>query len=283
MTRVALVTGSTDGIGRQTARQLAARGIKVIIHGRSKPKVDATIAWLREELPGAELEGVSFDVARLADVRRGAEQVLALAPKLHVLVNNAGIFASERVATSEGIEATFAVNYLGPFLLTELLGPRLTDSADEMPSRVINVSSVAHTRGRIHFDDPQLEKSWTGYAAYAQSKLAQVMHALTLADRHEPSKLLAYSLHPGVVGTKLLRQGFGPIAGIDPDAGARTSVMLASGVGEDEPSGSYYSDGVATPPSSAARDADARDKLWDLSVRLAKLGTDADPNDARGR
>lgn len=270
--RVVLVTGSTDGIGRQTARQLAAKGMKVIVHGRSKPKVDAALAWLREELPGGEFEGVAFDLGRLADVRRGAEQVLALAPKLHVLVNNAGIFATERIVTSDGVEMSFAVNYLGPFLLTELLGPRLTDSADEMASRVINLSSVAHTRGRIHFDDLQLEGSWTGYAAYAQSKLAQVMHALTLADRHEPTKLLAYSLHPGVVGTKLLRQGFGPVAGAAPEAGARTSVMLASGVGEDEPSGSYYSDGVATPPASAARDAEAREKLWDLSVKLAKLG-----------
>lgn len=270
--RVALVTGSTDGIGRQTARQLAAKGLKVIVHGRSKAKVDATLAALREELPGGEFDGVAFDIGRLAEVRRGAEQVLGLAPKLHVLVNNAGIFASERVITSDDVELTFAVNYLGPFLLTELLGPRLTDSAEAMPSRVINVSSVAHTRGRIHFDDLQLAGSWTGYASYAQSKLAQVMHALTLADRHEPSKLLSYSVHPGVVGTKLLRQGFGPIAGIQPEAGARTSVMVASGIGEDEPSGSYYSDGVATPPAAAARDGDARQKLWDLSVQLAKLG-----------
>lgn len=269
--RVALVTGSTDGIGRQTARQLGAKGLKVIVHGRSKAKVDATIAWLREELPGGEFDGVSFDIGRLAEVRRGAEQLLALAPKLHVLVNNAGIFANERVVTSDGLEMTLAVNYVGPFLLTELLGPRLTDSASEAASRVINISSVAHTRGRIHFDDMQLASSWTGYAAYAQSKLAQVMHALTLADRHEPSKLLAYSVHPGVVGTKLLRQGFGPVQGIAPDAGSRTQVMLASATTESEPSGSYYSDGVATPPSSAARDADARQKLWDLSVRLAKL------------
>jgi NAD(P)-dependent dehydrogenase (short-subunit alcohol dehydrogenase family) len=271
MTRVALVTGSTDGIGRQTARQLAAKGFKVIVHGRAKNIVDLTLAWLREELPGAQVEGVAFDIGRLADVRRGAEQVLAIAPKLHVLVNNAGIFATERVVTSDGIEGTLAVNYLGPFLLTELLGPRLTDSADEMASRVINVASVAHTRGRIHFDDLQLEKSWTAYAAYAQSKLAQVMHALTLADRHEPSKLLAYSLHPGVVSTKLLRQGFGPVAGIHTDAGAKTSVMLASGIAEDEPSGSYYSDGVATPPSNPARDAAAREKLRELSVQLAKI------------
>ena len=271
--RVALVTGSTDGIGRYTARQLAANGLKVILHGRSKAKVDAVAAQLREELPGASFETVAFDMGRLSDVRRGAEQVLQVAPKLHVLVNNAGIFASERAVTSDGIEMTFAVNYLGPFLLTELLGPRLTNSAEDggPASRVINVSSVAHTRGRIHFDDLALASSWTGYAAYAQSKLAQVMHALTLADRHEPAKLLAYSLHPGVVGTKLLRQGFGPIAGITPEQGASTSVRLAGGVSEDEPSGSYYSDGVATPPAQAARDEKARQRLWDESVKLAKM------------
>src|SRR5690606_6755246 len=98
--RVVLVTGSTDGIGRQTARQLAAGGMHVIIHGRSKAKVDATLAALREELPGATLDGVAFDIGTLAGVRRGAEQVLKLAPKLHVLVNNAGIFATERVINS---------------------------------------------------------------------------------------------------------------------------------------------------------------------------------------
>ncbi len=270
--RVALVTGSTDGIGRHTARQLAAAGMKVIVHGRNKPKVDATLTALRDELPGAELDGVSFDVGTLAGVRRGAELVLKAAPKLHVLVNNAGIFASERLLNADGVEMTFAVNYLGPFLLTELLGPRLTESAEGGPaSRVINVSSVAHTRGRIHFEDLQLSSSWTGYAAYAQSKLAQVMHAMTLAERHEPSKLLAYSLHPGVVATKLLRQGFGPIAGLKPDAGAATSVKLAGGITEDEPSGSYYSDGVATPPSSAARDDAARQRLWETSVQLARI------------
>jgi NAD(P)-dependent dehydrogenase (short-subunit alcohol dehydrogenase family) len=271
--RVALVTGSTDGIGRQTARQLAAAGMTVIVHGRSKPKVDAALAALRDELPGATFQGVSFDVGTLAGVRRGAAQVLEVAPTLHVLVNNAGIFASERILNSDGVETTFAVNYLGPFLLTELLGPRLTESVEEAgpASRVINVSSVAHSRGRIHFDDLQLSSSWTGYAAYAQSKLAQVMHAMTLADRHEPSKLLAYSLHPGVVATKLLRQGFGPIAGLTTEAGANTSVRLASGITEDEPSGSYYSDGVATPPSSAARDAAARQQLWDVSIQLAKV------------
>ena len=257
--RVALVTGSTDGIGRQVARQLAAGGMRVIVHGRSKPKVDATLEALRGELPGADLEGASFDIGTLAGVRRGAEQLAKQG--VNVLVNNAGIFASERVVTSDGIEMTFAVNHVGPFLLTELLADKL--------DRVVNVASIAHTRGRLHFDDLTFERGYTGYAAYAQSKLANVMHAMSLNDHH--SAITAYSVHPGAVATKLLRAGFGPIAGATPEQGARTITRLAAALAVDEPTGTYYSDGVATPPSAAARDANARAQLWDASMRLAKL------------
>jgi len=271
--RVVLVTGATDGIGRQTARALAAAGLRVIAHGRSKAKVDKTLETLRGELPGAVLDGVAFDLGSLTAVRRGAEQVLALAPELHVVVNNAGIFATERVVTDDGLELDFAVNHIGPFLLTELLLPRLVASARSaaVASRVIDVASVAHTRGTIHLDDLQLERGWTGYAAYAQSKLANVMHASTLAERQDPAHIVAYSLHPGVIGTKLLRDGFGPVAGGSVEAGARTSVRLASAEAITEPSGSYFSDGVATPPSAAARDGKVRAALWDASLRLAKL------------
>jgi retinol dehydrogenase-12 len=269
--RVVLVTGSTDGIGRATARALAAGGMKVIIHGRAKPKVDATLTALREELPGAELEGVSFELGSPGAVRRGAEQILARVPELHVLVNNAGIFADERVVTDDGIELTFAVNHIGPFLLTELLAPRLEASATAAPSRVINVSSIAHTRGRIHIDDLTLAHAWTGYAAYAMSKLANVMHAITLAERHAPNLLVAYSLHPGVISTKLLRQGFGPIAGAAPDTGAKASIRLAGEEAVTAPSGSYFSEGIQTQPAKAALDAAMRAALWEASLRLAKL------------
>lgn len=269
--RVVLVTGSTDGIGRATARALAAAGMKVIVHGRSKAKVDQAVAALAEELPGAELEGIAFDLGLQANVRRGAEQILAKVPALHVLVNNAGLFADERVVTDDGVELTFAVNHIAPFLLTELLAPRLEASATSAPSRVINVASVAHTRGRIHLDDLTLAKGWTGYAAYAMAKLANVMHAISLAERHAPDKLVAYSLHPGVIGTKLLRQGFGPIAGASPEAGARTSARLATEEAVTAPSGSYFNDGVQTPPAPSARDAATRAALWDASIKLARL------------
>jgi NAD(P)-dependent dehydrogenase (short-subunit alcohol dehydrogenase family) len=273
--RVVLVTGSTDGIGRATARALAAGGIKVIVHGRTRPRVDAALSGLREELPGAELEGVSFDLGSLAAVRRGAEQILARLPELHVVIHNAGIFAGERVVTDDGIELTFAVNHVAPFLLTELVMPRLLASAvsqpSPVPSRVINLASVAHTRGRIHIDDLTLARGWTGYAAYAMSKLANVMHAISLAERHPADKLVAYSVHPGVISTKLLRQGFGPVAGASPEAGARTSVRLAGEATPSAPSGSYFSDGVYSQPAAGARDPAMRAALWDASIRLAKL------------
>lgn len=269
--RVVLVTGSTDGIGRATARALAAAGAKVILHGRSKPKVEAAVGKLLEELPGAALDGVSFDLGSMTSVRKGAEQILAKAPALHVVINNAGIFADERTLTEDGIELTFAVSHVGHFLLTELLAPRLEASATASPSRVINVSSIAHTRGNLHLDDLTLKTGWTGYAAYAQAKLANVMHALELAQRRDPAKLVAYALHPGVISTKLLRQGFGPVQGGSVETGARTQIRLAGADAVDDPSGTYFSEGTATQPAAAARDAGARKALWDASVRLAKL------------
>ena len=273
--RVVLITGATDGIGRATARALAAGGMKVIVHGRTKVGVDAALAALTAELPGAELEGVSFDLGSQAAVRRGAEQILARVPELHVLINNAGIYADERVITDDGAELTFAVNYLAPFALTELLAPRLEASAAAAPggapSRVINVASVAHTRGRIHIDDLTLANGWTGYAAYAMSKLAIVMHAVSLAEKRAPGQLVAYAAHPGVIQTKLLRQGFGPIAGAAPETGARSVVRLAGEEAVTAPSGSYFSEGVQGQPAPAARDAAMRAALWDAALRLTKL------------
>lgn len=268
MTRVALVTGSTDGIGRQTAYELAARGFRVIVHGRNRPKVDRALAELRAQLPQAEFEGVAFDLGVLASVRRGAEALLALAPQLHVLVNNAGIFANERVVTADGIEATLAVNFVGPFLLTHLVTPRLIASASAMPSRVINVSSIAHTRGKIQMGNFQLERDWTGYAAYAQSKLANVMHAIGIAARNDPAQLVAYSLHPGVIATKLLRLGFGPVRADSVEAGAQTSVMLASEQVIAAGSGSYFSAGVAIAPAPAANDEMMLNWLWNAAEAL---------------
>lgn len=268
--RTVLITGSTDGIGKQTALELARAGNRVVVHGRTRPKVDAAVTWLRGEVPGAEVEGVSFDLGALASVRRGAAELAEKIDELTVLINNAGIFANERIVTDDGLELTFAVNHVGPFLLTHLLTPMLQRSGS---ARVINVASIAHIRGHLQLDDLSMSQGFSGYAAYAASKLANVMHALSLAERHDPAKLAAYSLHPGVVDTKLLRGGFGPVRGVSVEDGAKTPVKLASVAEVDAPSGSYFSEGVLAPVASAALDDDARAALWVASERLAGIAT----------
>lgn len=225
------------------------------------------MAFIREQVADCDLEGCSFDLGSLAAVRKGAAQVIEKVGHLDVLLNNAGIFAEERIINDAGIEATFQVNAVGPFLLTQLLLPQLRGDEQRAAGRVINVSSIAHTRGRIHFDDLALSQGYTGYAAYAQSKLANVMLTLALADREPSQQLLAYSLHPGVVSTKLLRQGFGPVQGASVVHGARTSVLVATA--EDPgPSGAYFSECIATPPARASQDRAQRDRLWDVMMRL---------------
>jgi NAD(P)-dependent dehydrogenase (short-subunit alcohol dehydrogenase family) len=267
--RVVLVTGSTDGIGKETALGLARAGAHVIVHGRSRPKVDAALADLQGRAPEGAFEGVSFDLGSLASIRKGAAQLAQGHDHLDVLVNNAGIFSAERVVTGDGIEATFAVNHVGPFLLTALLAPLLGAATR---ARIINVSSVAHTRGRIHLADLSLAHGYTGYGAYAQSKLANVMHARSIAERNDPDRLLAWSLHPGTVSTKLLREGFGPVRGASPVEGARTSIMLALADEPPGPSGSYFAEGRLAQPAAPALDAEVSDALWSATERLAGLG-----------
>ncbi len=259
---VIVVTGSTDGIGKATASALLAGGAKVIVHGRNRPRVDAAVAELTTLHPGTLLEGISFDLGSMSAVRNGAAALLTRLPRIDVLINNAGIFANERVVTADHMEATFAVNHAAAVLLTHLLLPRLL--AASRPT-VINVASIAHSRGRIHLDDLSLARNFTGYAAYAQSKLANVMHAIDLAAAH-PS-LHAYSLHPGVIGTKLLREGFGPVRGASVADGARTSVGLATG-SIAAASGCYLSDGVVTPCAASALDSEVRAALSTATNRL---------------
>jgi NAD(P)-dependent dehydrogenase (short-subunit alcohol dehydrogenase family) len=253
--KTVLITGSTDGIGKATALALLQGGCHVIIHGRNKPRVEAAVAELRQTADGNRIDSVSFDLGSMASVRSGAASIASKYPRLDVLINNAGIFANERIVTADKMETTFAVNSAAPYLLTHLLLPQLSRSDD---ATVINVSSIAHTRGTIALDDLTLANDFTGYKAYAQSKLANVMHAIDLAAAHP--NLRAYSLHPGVIGTKLLKEGFGGVRGSSVQSGATTSTALALGQ-LSASSGSYFSDGVATPCGAAARDAGVRARL----------------------
>ena len=193
-----LVTGGTGGIGKATAIGLAALGARVGITGRDQARTEAAAAGIGAAPGSPAVDAFAADMSAQAGVRRLAAQVAGTYPRLDVLVNNVGGFWAHRHLTADGLERTFALNHLAPFLLTSLLLDRLTASA---PARVVTVSSGAHARGRIDFDDLQGERNYSGQRAYSQSKLANVMFTYELARRLEGTGVTATVCHPGVVRT----------------------------------------------------------------------------------
>jgi len=265
MSRTALVTGATDGIGKQTAFELATRGFRVLVHGRNEAKAGRAVAELREKGVRAEsLAPVWGDFASLSEVRSLATRVNREAPTLDVLVNNAGIFAKKRELTADGFELTMGVNHFAPFLLTLLLLPSMRSQED---GRIVNVSSMAHNRGRIDFSDLTFEKTFDGYGAYAASKLANVLFTVALGRRLEGSAIATNSLHPGVITTKLLRTGFGT-DGASLEEGAATSVMVATSPKLKGVRGKYFSDEREANPSKASQAFNDQEKLWEVSTKL---------------
>lgn len=259
-----LVTGATDGIGLQTVRQLAEGGATVLVHGRSEAKAIEAVRRLeavgvRGALP------VWADLAVLAEVRALADRVRARAGRLDVLVNNAGVFMNEEVRSVDGFELTFAVNHFAPVLLTHLLLPLLEAAP---AGRVVNVSSVAHTRGRVELADLPVPRAFSGYAAYGASKLLNVYFTHELARRltARGSRVRTFALHPGVITTKLLQAGFG-MAGASVESGARTSVFCATSdrVGA---SGTYYADAREVPCAPHADDPALEKALYERSCEL---------------
>ena len=232
----------------------------------------------------AAVQLVVFDLADLASVRRGAAEILELAPRLDVLVNNAGLIQTLRSETVDGYETTFAVNHLGPFLLTDLLADRLVQSA---PARIVNVSSTAHSAARhgMSFDDLQSTRHYRAMRVYGQSKLANILFTLELSRRLSSSGVSANALHPGTVRTGYGADGdargflaFGiKIASpffLSPAKGARTSVYLASSPEVDGVSGEYFVKCKARQPRRWARDPEAAARLWRVSAELVGLPQD---------
>lgn len=273
-----LITGATDGIGRATALQLAGRGARVVVHGRDPDKVEQVMEAIRATHKDAlEPHAAVADLSSLDSVRELGRSVGESFPALDVLINNAGVFMNERILSADGFEMSWAVNHLAHFLLTHLLRKNLAAAEG---ARVVTVSSIAHTRGRIHWDDLQLERHWetgrrptprAGYVAYAQSKLANVLFANALARRIEDEGITSNSLHPGVIGTKLLMKGFG-MGGASTDDGAATSVYVASADELAGVSGRYYSDSREIEAAEHALDEEAQERLWALSEKMVGLG-----------
>ncbi len=261
-----LITGSTDGIGKQTAIELARQGMSVFIHGRSETKCRETIRHIAALVPGARLDFVAGDLSSLHSVRMLASSVKNRTDRIDVLLNNAGVFMNENVMTADGFEMTFAVNHLAPFLLTHELLPLLENG--EAP-RVITVSSVAHRNGVIDITNLNSERTFSGYGSYAASKLANILFTQELSERLKGKNVTANCLHPGVVGTKLLKKGFNGMNGNETlEEGAETSVFLASSSEVASVTGAYFVRKKISPVSAAANDPVIRKQLWEISERF---------------
>lgn len=279
--KVCLVTGATTGIGKEIALGLAHRGATVAIVGRDPNKCEAAVSELRTRTGNQSIEVLLADLSSQAEVRRLAAEVTKRYPQLHVLMNNAGAIFTRRYQTVDGLEMTFALNHLAPFLLTNLLLDTLKASG---PARIITTSSAAHFGARIHFDDLQSERHYTAFGAYGQSKLANILFTRELAIRLTGTGLTANCFHPGVVASNFGRSN-GGIAGrmfalgqpffISPEKGAETGIYLAASPTVASISGQYFARKQVARTSAAANDGAVARRLWDVSAMLVHLPADS--------
>lgn len=264
--RVVLVTGATNGIGYQTALALLRQGHHVIIHGRDPARGQAATEQLRQASGNPNVEYANADFTALQEVRALAEQVARRHERLDVLINNAGVFATQRQLTRNGYERTFAINHLAPFVLTLHLLERLQRSG---PARIVNVSSNTHRSARVDWNNLQGERRYDGYSAYALSKLGNVLftHALARRLAQSGSAVTANSLHPGVFATNLLRAGWGGGGG-DLARAAETPVYVATSEEVAGRSGLYFVDRRPTPAAPLSYDEDLQERFWQASQHL---------------
>lgn len=265
--KIILITGSTDGIGKQTALRLARTGATIIIHGRNKDKCNKTRDEIINETGNDKVDCLTADISTRQGTESLAAAFLQKYERLDVLINNAGVFMKERKLTADGLEMTFAVNHMSYFIVTHKLLPVLMKSS---PSRIINVSSIAHQNGRIHFDNLQGEKRFEGYQAYALSKLANILFTVELADKLKGAGVTVNALHPGVISTKLLATGFGS-QGAPVEEGAETPVYLATSDEVKEITGKYFIKCRQSKYSPIADDENTRKQFWRLSEKLAGI------------
>ncbi|MDA8279983.1 MAG: SDR family oxidoreductase [Actinomycetota bacterium] len=274
-----VITGASSGIGLHTAIGMAALGATTVLACRDRGKAEAAAADVRAAATGGEVHVVDLDLADLPSVRACADELLARFERIDVLINNAGGIWSPRRVTRQGLEMTFGVNHLGHFALTSLLAERLRASS---PSRVVTVSSVAHwfAPGGMRFDDLQSEGRYIGFDAYARSKLANILFTRELARRLAGTGVTANAVHPGPVRSGFGMDGdLGGISGlgnhlmrpfeITPEAGARTSIHVATAPELSTTTGGYFARSRPARTAPWARDDGAATRLWDMSHRIA--------------
>jgi NAD(P)-dependent dehydrogenase (short-subunit alcohol dehydrogenase family) len=278
--KVCVVTGATSGIGKAAATALARLGAQVVLVGRDQGRAEAAAAEIGAIGPVPPKVEIA-DLASMEQVRALAGRLASL-ERLDVLINNAGLVLGERRVTKDGFEHVFAVNHLAPFLLTNLLLPKLAGSA---PARVVTVTSDAHSAAKLDLDDPSLEHGWDSWRSYANSKLANILFTRELARRLDGTGVTANCAHPGVVRTGFGREGkpllrLGTTIArpffLSPERGADTIVYLASSPDVAGETGGYYVKRQRREPSAAARDDAAARKLWEISEQMTGL-TPAQP------
>jgi NAD(P)-dependent dehydrogenase (short-subunit alcohol dehydrogenase family) len=269
--QIILVTGSTDGIGKITARKLSRMGARVLVHGRSRKKCAATVAAIRENTGNKKLSYYVADLSSLSAVQELAKAITSEHPRLDVLINNAGVGPGagsdwDRPLSQDGYELLFAVNYLAPYLLTHLLTPVLRRSA---PSRIVNVCSAAQEA--IDFDDVMLKYSYHPMQAYARSKLALTMFTFDLAERFQANEITANCLHPGsLLDTKMVRDFAAPQGSAE--SGAQVEIYVATAPDLQDRTGVYFEGKHAARAYDQAYDRAARQKLRHLAEELTDSG-----------
>jgi len=275
--KTVLITGGTGGIGRAAALALAAMGARVGITGRDRTRAEAAAAAIVRETGNPDVDIFVGDLSSQAEVRRIAAEVLAMYPRLDVLFNNVGGFWAHRHTTADGLERTFALNHLAPFLLTDQLRDRLVAGA---PARIVTASSDAQARGRIDFDDLMGERGYSGSRAYDQSKLANVLFTYELARRLAGTGVTATAVHPGLTNTAFSGEdparAFAPLVALlrpfmrSPERGADTAVWLASSPDVEGVTGRYFADSKARATSKASYDIETAARLWRVSADLVR-------------
>jgi NAD(P)-dependent dehydrogenase (short-subunit alcohol dehydrogenase family) len=269
-----LVTGATNGIGRVTARELAARGARTLIVARDRARGEETAAGIRAETGNPRVEALVADLSSRAEVRRLAGEVRSRLPRLEILVNNAGAIFDGRRVSPDGVEMTFALNHLGYFHLTLELLPLLATAG---AARVVNVSSSAHQRGRMDWDDLQGEREYSMWKAYCQSKLANVLFTRELARRLAGTRVVTNALHPGAIATGFGKNSPGLFRALvilgapflkTAETGARTTVHVATAPELASVSGRYFQDCRERQPARAARDDGDAARLWRISEEM---------------
>ena len=277
--KIAVVSGATSGIGFVTALELAKAGMRVIGMGRDQARIAEKDAEIKRAVPRAQIEWVMADFASLSQVKRAADDIAARIERIDILVNNAGLHLDRRSVTEDGFEATFQVNHLASFVLTLRLLPLLKRSNR---AHVIAVSSIGHTMiDDMCWDDLQMEKDFSPFKAYCQSKLANVLFTRELARRYEADGVIASAVHPGMVASRFpLTAGEHTVAyyraaeasgeALTEEQGADTVVWLAQHPDAALPSGGYFTERKRVDTSAAGANSYSPARLWDISEQLAR-------------